>query len=131
MNEHTGALVDNFLEFIHHTELGKLGNLYDDDFLASYILAWLEYGDAVIESGGDFGLYMEGVAYIINRWHYDPSITDYEGPDEDTREHRERRVQRIWLDPIEHRNLDGPMAFEQSYFKTVLFRRMIKGCGAF
>jgi hypothetical protein len=125
-----GALFDNFREFIQHFDFPFDANSYDEELLANHILAWLEYGDAVIESGGDFGLYMEGVAYIINRWHYDPSITDYEGPGEDSKQHRERRVQRIYLDPIEYRNLGEPLAFQQSYFKTVLFRRMIKGSGA-
>jgi hypothetical protein len=29
---------------------------------------WLEHGDAVIESGGDFATDLQGVIYIIARW---------------------------------------------------------------
>jgi hypothetical protein len=123
------ALSDNFIDFIQHVELNKLRIKYDEDTLDQYILAWLECGDAVIEAGGDFGTYMQGVVHIINRWHYDTSITDYCGPDfMRPQPRRERRVQRVSEEP--RPSMDGPLAFNRDHFMSVLYRRMIKGSGA-
>lgn len=121
-------LVHNFREFIGPFDLQQADVMsYDDDLLADYILAWLEYGDAVIESGGDFGVYMEGVAAIINCWLHDPSIVDFKGsPD---KQPCQRRPPHLWLDPIEHRELGEALAFQQSYFRVVLMRRVINRVG--
>jgi hypothetical protein len=119
------ALSDNFLDFIGHYD-----GLGEPEPLDEYILNWLEKGDAVIDAGGDFGTYMAGVVHIINRWMYNPSITDYRGPDFfHPQPPRQRRADRISEDPAEHLNTDGPLAFSRDHFMSVLYRRMIKGSG--
>jgi hypothetical protein len=43
----------------------------------------LEDGNAVVESGGDFGTYLQGVFCIIATWLEGPSFLDFEeAPDE-------------------------------------------------
>lgn len=109
------SLYDDFVEFIQaYDGLGGPGNLLQD-----FLLEWLEHGDAVIESGGDFGTYLKGVILIIARWLDDPSILDIKTP---TRKPLRRRRASGVLD-LAH---SGALCFDRDYFNTVLMRRMVQ-----
>ena len=70
------ALCNEFRNYIIRTRDSHRGG---GEPLAEYIFYWLEHGNAVVESGGDFGTYMQGVLFIIARWLEDPSFLDFEG----------------------------------------------------
>jgi hypothetical protein len=106
------ALVDNFQDFMQ-----SHGLLEPTGPLQYYILEWLEHGDAVIESGGDFGTYMQGVVYIIAKWMEDPSILGYTAGKNSV----QRQATGV-LDP----SYGEADSFDRDYFRTILFRRLLR-----
>jgi hypothetical protein len=105
------ALYDNFVEFIKNsTEPAQSTDLVD------FILEWLENGEAVVESGGDFGTYMTGAVLIIARWLEDPSFLHYRPSSEVAG--TERSATAV-LDTA-----GSPLALDRDYFQAILFRRL-------
>ncbi len=99
----------------------KHDDLASEEPLAEYIFEWLEHGNAVVESGGDFGTYMQGVIYIIAKWLEDPSILDYEGSVGE--ESQARRAPSLVGDL---QTFERTYAFDRDWFNAVIFRRLLK-----
>ena len=110
--QEAAALYDDFADFIksHRTPA-------DGEPLEEFILEWLEHGDAVIESGGDFGTYLKGVILIIVRWLENPAMLDFEGNAEDQTAARRRASGVLRQDSL---------GLDRDYFRTVLMRRLVK-----
>jgi hypothetical protein len=108
------ALLDDFLDFIQRHDQPE-----DTAPLQEYILEWLEHGDAVVESGGDFGTYLGGVILIVAKWLEDPSILHYKGPPGGGS--YERRA--IGILDLDHGDALG---LDRDYFRAVLLRRFAR-----
>jgi hypothetical protein len=76
---------DSFVEFI-----GTYSDVSDGDDWSQYFQAWLEQGNAVLETGGDFGCYMQCVLFTVARYQQDPSILDYNSGKPDYQRRRAR-----------------------------------------
>ena len=112
--EEASALYDDFADFIknHDKPTGECP-------LEEFILEWLEYGDAVIESGGNFGTYLKGVIVIIARWLEDPSILDFTGSASEPA--RRRRAVGV-MQP----GRSDELSFDRDYFHTIRMRRLVR-----
>lgn len=110
----SGLLYDEFCKFIQ----GHSG-ASDGDPLSEYLFEWLEHGNAVVESGGDFGFYMQGVIYIIAQWLEDPSILDFKGSGGE--EASVRRADGLLHSGDFYHNY----AFDRDWFNSVIFRRLL------
>ena len=51
---------------------------HDWDALSDYIAVWIEFGDAIVVSEGDWGTFMSGLAQIVAAYHEDPTRLDYQ-----------------------------------------------------
>jgi hypothetical protein len=111
------ALCDEFRAYIGMHARDSLGG----QPLAEYIFEWLEHGNAVAESGGDFGTYMQGVLFIIARWLEDPSFLNFEA----SAEKGPRTLRAVGLvedlDRFEYN-----YAFDRDWFNSVIFRRLLE-----
>jgi hypothetical protein len=105
------ALYDNFVDFIRGSS-----QLQQSNDLMDCLLEWLENGEAVVESGDDFGTYMTGILLIIARWLDDPSILRYQPAAEDA---GAGRTAKSLLDMA-----GNPLALDRDYFQAILFRRL-------
>jgi hypothetical protein len=74
MSEAAAVASTDFVQFIATYE-----DVSDGDNWNDFFTAWLEQGDAVLETGGDFGCYMQAVLYTIAWYQETPSILDYWG----------------------------------------------------
>jgi len=72
MSEAAAVASDGFIEFI-----ATYRDVSDGESWDTFFTAWLEQGDAVLETGGDFGCYMQAVLFTVARYEEDPSILDY------------------------------------------------------
>jgi hypothetical protein len=115
------ALYDNFCQFIRHVDFADLpDNHYNEDAFDQYLLCWLEHGNAVLQSRTEFGAYMMGVVYIINRWMHDPEIVDYAGTKLGlAKPARQRRPQCLSDD-----SAYIAKAFRRDYFEFVTYRNI-------
>ncbi len=77
---------DQFFEFVRGYD--NLDRLDDFEYLAEYLMLWVESGDAIEFCAGDFGTLMNGVAMIFAQYFKDPPLLDY---NDGTQVH-ERRV---------------------------------------
>jgi hypothetical protein len=106
------GLFDDFAEFIKSSPEPQ-----QSTDLVDFILEWLENGQAVVESGGDFGTYMTGVVHIITKWLDDPPILHYR-PSTGGDAGSDRIATGVC-------NITGsPLALDRDYFQTILFRRL-------
>ena len=111
--QEAAALYDDFVDFIssHYAPA-------DGEPLEEFILEWLEHGDAVIESGGDFATYLKGVILIIVRWLEDPTMLDFKGNVEEPTPER-RRASGVL-------GREHALCFDRDYFRTILMRRLVQ-----
>lgn len=71
--DHMDAVVEDFVQFLADDHNQEMFAIATGEFthLQDYIASWVERGDAIEVSGGDFGTYMRGVVRIIDAWHSD------------------------------------------------------------
>ena len=110
--EEARALYDDFADFIKRHDEPQDGCPLDE-----FILEWLDHGDAVIESGGNFGTYLKGVIVIIARWVENPSVLDF------TACKPARRRQAIG---IMRPGQSDALAYDHDYFHTIRMRRLVR-----
>jgi hypothetical protein len=111
--QEASALYDDFADFIKTSAQPE-----DGELLQGFLLEWLEHGDAVVESGGNFGTYLKGVVLIIARWLDNRSMLDFQGSFE--KPPRTRRATGV-LDLNE-----GALCLDRDYFRTILMRRLVQ-----
>jgi hypothetical protein len=112
--QEASALYDDFADFIKAYDKPENGEL-----LQGFLLEWLEHGDAVVESGGNFGTYLKGVVLIIARWLDNPSMLDFQGSIE-----KPPRIRRAT--GLLHLNEGGALCLDRDYFRTILMRRLVQ-----
>ena len=111
--QEAAALYDDFVDFVKSHRAPA-----DGEPLEEFILEWLEHGDAVIESGGDFGTYLKGVILIIVRWLENPAVLDFQGNAEEPTAKR-RRASGVLRGQTS-------LGLDRDYFRMILMRRLVK-----
>ncbi|MBO3752161.1 hypothetical protein J5X84_39385 [Streptosporangiaceae bacterium NEAU-GS5] len=106
-------LYDNFREFISRCDA-----IGEGEPLEEYIFRWLEYGDAVIMAGGDFGTYMQGVVHIIAMWLADPAILNFKGTDDSPPRLR-------FAVKLANDGTSDYYAFDRDHFQATFIQRLV------
>jgi len=86
--------------------------------LQGYLLAWLERGDGLEDTGGDFGVFMQAAVIIIQRWIDDPGILHLEYFEGGQPKQVERTVNGVF--DIRGR---GALCFDRDYYNHLVFKR--------
>lgn len=53
-----------------------------DSSLADYIEYWVWSGDGVLRCFGSFEILLQTIPYIVDAWHRNPEILDFDGDDQ-------------------------------------------------
>lgn len=124
----TGAS-EAFIEFI-----ATYRGVSDGESWNEFFTAWLEQGNAVLETGGDFGCYMQAVLFTVARYEVDPSILDYvEGGRYEFKggERVRRRAEGFFVNPnelTERANLGywfaRASAFDAEHYRVIYAHRL-------
>lgn len=76
MNEHFADMVDQFFVFVE----GPPAEIDRGETLADWLERWIEFGNAVDLSGGDFATFMQAVVLILMRVQQRPEAPEIFGP---------------------------------------------------
>ncbi len=63
--------------------------------LGEYIYSWLRFGDAIAVTGGRHEYFLEAVIIIMDAYHRDPSIIDFDDGEPSNAVRESRRVEQM------------------------------------
>jgi hypothetical protein len=120
----SNRVVDSFIRYCNETPPSAMFPDYPHDYLADFILCWVESGHGVRACLGDYQTYLTAIPALIHAWHWTPMITDYApavgdgGLDESAV--IERRVEHVFSRQVNvtHRTLD-PDFFAECAFREL------------
>ncbi len=109
------SALHEFIGFVRELDTSSL-DPGDIDLLQDYMSLWLEFGDAVEATFGEFApTYLLTLVAIIDEYARDPSILDYRSDGVV----RERRVEGI-VDLLDH----GSICFDRGVYERKKWRRL-------